>query len=144
MKMNKIKAYCIAALFALGVFVPTVALPMVAKAAAGSSPADIQNSLNCGTNLNATAIGGQCTTPTSSTSVQSIVNTVINIFSWVVGVISVIMIIYGGFKYITSSGSNEKVSSAKNTIIYALVGLIIVALAQVIVHFVLNNVTGGS
>lgn len=139
MKINRIKAYLIAALFAMGVITPVVALPMVASA---QSTASISNSIGCGTNLNATATGEACANTGSSTSVQSIVNTVINIFSWVVGVISVIMIIYGGFKYITSSGSNEKVGSAKNTIIYAIVGLIIVALAQVIVHFVLNNVTG--
>lgn len=140
MKMNIIKASCIAALFALCAFIPSMAMPMAARAAS-STPADIQNSINCGTNLNANNIGGNCTVENSSVHVQNIVNTIINVFSWVVGVISVIMIIFGGFKYITSSGSSEKVGSAKNTIIYALVGLIIVALAQVIVHFVLHSVT---
>jgi hypothetical protein len=47
------------------------------------------------------------------------------------------MIIYGGFRYVTSGGNDASVSGAKNTIIYALIGLVIVALAQVIVHFVL-------
>jgi hypothetical protein len=45
--------------------------------------------------------------------------------------------IYGGFKYITSSGDSGNVTAAKNTIMYALIGLIIVALAQIIVRFVL-------
>lgn len=72
--------------------------------------------------------------------VNKLVATVINVFSWVVGVISVIMIIYGGFKYITSGGDAGGVTAAKNTILYAIVGLIIVALAQVIVQFVLSKV----
>jgi hypothetical protein len=51
------------------------------------------------------------------------------------------MIIWGGFKYITSGGDTGNVSGAKNTLIFAIVGLIIVALAQFVVHFVLNTAT---
>lgn len=64
---------------------------------------------------------------------------VVNIFSFVIGAIAVIMIIYGGFRYITSGGSSEGVGAAKNTLIYAIIGLIVVALAQVIVQFVLTQ-----
>ena len=49
------------------------------------------------------------------------------------------MIIFGGFKYITSAGNQENIKSAKQTLIYAILGLVIVALAQVIVRFVLNE-----
>ena len=59
--------------------------------------------------------------------------------SVIVGVIAVIMIVYAGFKYITSGGESNGVSSAKNSLIYAIVGLVIVALAQIIVHLVLNT-----
>jgi hypothetical protein len=75
-----------------------------------------------------------------STSVDSVIKTVINILSLVVGVVAVIMIIIGGLKYITSSGDSNNVSSAKNTILYAIIGLVIVALAQVLVRFVLDQV----
>ena len=51
------------------------------------------------------------------------------------------LIIYGGFKYISSGGDSGKVTEAKNTIIYAVIGLVVVALAQFIVQFVLNKVT---
>ena len=51
------------------------------------------------------------------------------------------MIIYGGFRYVTSGGDSGHVSSAKNTIIYAIVGLVVVALAQFIVQYVLNQVS---
>jgi TRAP-type C4-dicarboxylate transport system permease small subunit len=67
---------------------------------------------------------------------------IINILSVIVGVVAVIMIIIGGFRYITSGGSSDKVTGAKNTILYAIIGLIIVALAQVIVRFVLNKTAG--
>jgi hypothetical protein len=73
--------------------------------------------------------------------VNDIIKTVINIFSLIVGVISVIMIIIGGLKYITSGGNDSNVAGAKNTILYAVIGLVIVALAQVIVNFVLNKVS---
>jgi hypothetical protein len=59
----------------------------------------------------------------------------------VVGVIAVIMIIIGGLKYVTSGGDSSAVGSAKNTIIYALVGLVVVALAQALVKFVLAKTT---
>lgn len=63
----------------------------------------------------------------------------VNLFSIVVGAVAVIMIIYGGFRYITSGGDSGNVGNAKNTLIYAIVGLIIVALAQIIVQFVLTQ-----
>ena len=52
------------------------------------------------------------------------------------------MIIVGGFKYITSGGNDGNVSTAKNTILYAVIGLVIVALAQIIVRYVLGKATG--
>lgn len=91
--------------------------------------------------------GGEIGTPgqtsgCSSTSgaaegVQGAATDIVNLLSWVVGIVSVIMIIVGGFRYITSGGASDKVTGAKNTIIYAVIGLIIVALAQFIVNFVL-------
>jgi hypothetical protein len=69
------------------------------------------------------------------------VKTVVNVLSVVVGIAAVIMIIIGGFRYITSGGKQESVTAAKNTILYAVIGLVIVALAQVIVRFVLTRTT---
>lgn len=73
--------------------------------------------------------------------VNKLLTQIINIISVIVGIVAVIMIIWGGFKYITSGGTSEKVTTAKNTILYALIGLIIVALAQIIVRFVLAKST---
>jgi hypothetical protein len=88
--------------------------------------------------------GNGCDQPADQPSVNSTIANAINIFSIVVGVISVIMIIIGGLKYITSAGDSGKVSSAKDTILYAVIGLVVVALAQVIVRFVLNTVVQGT
>lgn len=73
-------------------------------------------------------------------SVNNLIETIVNILTTVVGILAVIFIIVGGYRYITSGGDSGKVTSARNTIVYALIGLIIVALAQIIVRFVLNKV----
>lgn len=61
-----------------------------------------------------------------------------NIALYAVGIISVIMLIYGGIRYITSGGDSKKVTDAKNTVLYAIIGLVIAILAYAIVNFVLN------
>lgn len=55
------------------------------------------------------------------------------------GAISVIMIIIGGFKYVMSNGDSGSVKSAKDTIMYALIGLLVAIFAQTIVSFVLSR-----
>jgi len=74
-------------------------------------------------------------------NIDSVLTIVINVFSVIIGIVAVIMIIISGFKYISSSGDTNKVASAKNTIVYAIVGLIIVVCAQLIVQFVIKGVT---
>jgi hypothetical protein len=83
--------------------------------------------------------GGACN-GTGETSIGSVIRSVINIISILVGAISVIMIIIGGLRYMTSAGDSSAVSSAKNTILYAIVGLVIVIMAQAIVTFVLDKI----
>ena len=65
-----------------------------------------------------------------------------NTILYVVGVISVIMLVWGGLRYILSGGDNKKVTDAKNTILYAIIGLIIAVLAFAIVNFVMNAIGG--
>lgn len=78
------------------------------------------------------------------TTFSSIIKRIINIFSILVGAVSVIMIIIGGFRYIVSNGDSNGVTGAKNAILYAIVGLVIVLFAQVIVRFVLSNATAAT
>lgn len=70
---------------------------------------------------------------------STIITKVINIFSILIGSVSVIMIIIGGFRYIISGGDQNSVTAAKNTIMYAIIGLVVVLFSQVIVKFVLSN-----
>ncbi|HSH55898.1 MAG TPA: pilin [Candidatus Limnocylindrales bacterium] len=134
--ISKIKnaVMAIALLFA---FAAPVAAPAVV-----SAQANIGGSLNCGAELNVRSTTGCATPTTGTTGLQNILTRAVNIFSIIVGIIAVIMIIVGGLKYITSGGDSGNVSSAKNTILYAIVGLIVVALAQFIVRFVLNTTSG--
>lgn len=76
----------------------------------------------------------------AESKITRLINNVVNIISIIVGIISVIMIIYGGFRMVTSGGNPENTKAARNAIIYALVGLLIVAFAQVIVKFVLSKI----
>ena len=67
-----------------------------------------------------------------------ITNTVL----FAVGIISVVMLIYGGLRYIISGGDSKKVTDAKNTIMYAIIGLIIAILSYAIVNFVISAIGG--
>lgn len=58
----------------------------------------------------------------------------------VVGLVSVIMLLYGGLRYVLSGGDSKKVTDAKNTVLYAIIGLIISILSYAIVNFVLNAI----
>ena len=86
----------------------------------------------------ASGASGDCDDP-AGPDVDSTLELAINVFSLIVGIAAVIMIIVGGLKYIMSSGDSSNITSAKNTILYAIIGLVIVALAQVILKFVLQK-----
>ncbi|OYX42847.1 hypothetical protein B7Y94_02790 [Candidatus Saccharibacteria bacterium 32-49-12] len=72
----------------------------------------------------------------------SIVRRIINIMLYAIGVISVIMLIFGGFRYVISGGQKEAVTAAKNTILYAIVGLLVAIFAYAIVRFVIGAAIG--
>lgn len=63
---------------------------------------------------------------------------VTNVILYIVGIIAVIMLIIGGIKYVISGGDSKKVTDAKNTVLYAIIGLIIAFLAFAIVNFVIS------
>jgi hypothetical protein len=70
-----------------------------------------------------------------------VIAVVVNVLSIIIGVVSVIMIMVAGFRFVTSNGDSNSVASARSTVIYAIVGLVVTALAQIIVWFVLHKVT---
>ena len=84
--------------------------------------------------------GNACSNQNAAGNISTTLQRIINILTVIVGIAAVIAIIINGLKFITSSGDSNAISSAKNGIIYAIVGLIIVALSQVIVRFIINRV----
>ena len=113
-----------------------IVVPMLAGSYA--SAATSQESVCEGIGLASTSSG--CTEDPNSPTVNSTIKTVVTLLSFVVGILSVIMIMVGGLKYITSGGDSAKVTSAKSTILYAVIGIVITVLAQVIVRFTLNKI----
>ncbi len=69
---------------------------------------------------------------------------VTNTILYIVGIIAVIMLIIGGIRYVISGGDAKKVTDAKNTVLYAIIGLVISFLAFAIVNFVISALPGGS
>lgn len=117
-------------------------LPVLIPAASYAC-SNIQNEIGTGAGEATSEVAAsQCGTGSNITQgIGGVAKTVVNILSIVVGIIAVIMIIYGGLRYITSGGESGNVSSAKNTLLFAIIGLVIVAIAQIIVHWVLNTST---
>ena len=118
-----------------------LAVPLLAPATVRAEDAKTIRYSCSGANL---SVSGNCDDGVSEAGkLNSILTLVINIFSIVVGFVSVVMIIVGGLKYIMSGGESSNISGAKNTILYAIIGLVVVALAQIIVRFVLTRVSTG-
>ena len=76
---------------------------------------------------------------TSDTDVNNIVKTVVNTLIYILGAIAVIMVVVGGIRYTTSNGDASGIKSAKDTILYAIIGIIVALLAYTIVNFVLGQ-----
>ncbi|MDB5186545.1 MAG: rane protein of unknown function [Candidatus Saccharibacteria bacterium] len=74
-----------------------------------------------------------------NTTLETRISTITSILLFVIGAISVIMIIVGGIRYVTSAGDSSKIKAAKDTIMYSVVGLVVALLAYAIVNFVLRQ-----
>ena len=68
-----------------------------------------------------------------------VITTIINVMLFIAGALAVIMIIYGGIRYITAHGDEKQVKVAKDTIVYSVVGLIIAIIAYALVTFIFNR-----
>lgn len=73
-----------------------------------------------------------------------IFTTVTNVMLFIVGAISVIMIVIGGLRYVLSGGNSTNVTAAKNTILYAIVGVVVAMLAYAVINFVLESFLPGA
>lgn len=106
----------------------------------GQSTAYASVSSNAQTACNALneASGNSC--DTAGDGIAVLLRKIIRLLQIIVGVLSLIMVIIAAMKYTLSQGDNNAINSAKNTIIYSIVGLIIVVFAETIVQFVLNRI----
>ncbi|MEX1997679.1 MAG: pilin [Candidatus Andersenbacteria bacterium] len=87
-----------------------------------------------------TVPGSNLSTGTLLEAIQNVVNVLLTL----VGIVAVVMIIYGGVRYIISLGDEAEAAKAKRVILYALIGLIVIGLSAVIVNFVLSAIMGGN
>ena len=136
--MNRLRIF-LAAVMSTFIISFGLAVPAYAQ----DAQQQINNGLCAGSNLQFTENPDQCNIASSdaTSKINNMVHTVVNLMSAVVGIVAVIMIIVGGFRYITSGGNDTSVTAAKNTILYAIIGLVVVALAQIIVRFTLSKLT---
>lgn len=111
--------------------VPALALGVAAVAPVGDVYAQ---SITEGVN---SAQGDQV--PENITEEDGLIKRVVNILLFIIGAIAVIMLIIGGIRYTISGGDQSQVTSAKNTILYAIVGIIVAIFAYAIVNFVLDE-----
>lgn len=111
-----------------------LAVPAVAGAATCTSGVNggLQGGANCAQGT------GQATNLFGS---NGIFKTITNVLLYIIGAIAVIMLIIGGVRYVTSNGESANVTSAKNTILYAVVGIIVAILAYAVVNFVIGSFT---
>ncbi|MEO6109511.1 MAG: hypothetical protein ABIP50_00685 [Candidatus Saccharimonadales bacterium] len=130
---NAIKTLIVGSALALVAVVSPLA-PAVG-AACNTSDLSAGSGVNCAQGNN---------TPTTLFGETSIFTTVVNVLLFVIGAISVIMLIVGGIRYTISAGDSTAVTAAKSTIMYALIGLVVAFLAFAIVNWVLGAITPGA
>ena len=101
----------------------------------------VTGSNGAGSNVGSSAYCKDQAKPQATNPVLGTLNLVINILTGIAGLVAVIMIIISGLQMVSSNGNPERISHARNTILYALIGLVIVALARIIILFIMNKVS---
>lgn len=113
--------------------------------AVGAAPGDIipicEAGNSSGTDGSETAVCQDVNNQDGATNpIIGIIKSAVRIVSYITGAAAIILIILSSIRFIASGGDSGKISQAKGALIYALVGIVITALAQVIISFVLNKV----
>ena len=76
--------------------------------------------------------------PTQLVGTDGTISNVVNSILYVAGIIAVVMLIFGGIRFMVSRGDKDKVQKAKNTVIYAIIGLVLVIFSYAIVNFIVS------
>lgn len=119
--------------------VMAVALVFAPHAASAATPQEslCKGAQGTGGAANPDGSGGCSTT---GPTVMGVIGAITDLLLYLAGAIAVVMIILGGIRYASSNGDQNAVTGAKNTIMYAVIGLVVTILAYAIVHFVLTNI----
>lgn len=125
--MNKIKLTFIAFIAILGLSAVTVPVLTPNAVSAQSATDKIKEGVG--------KVGGD----QNKTSLEDQIKTITNVLLFIIGAIAVIMIIIGGIRYVTSNGDASQTKAAKDTILYAVIGVIVAILAYAIVNFVITS-----
>lgn len=113
-------------------------LSLVAIAAIGTSVGTPAYAINVFGGCSGSNASSSVCSASKTDSVTPLFQKIISLLLYIIGIISILMIVIGGIKYVTSNGDSNNISSAKNTVQYAVVGLIVAVLGQAIVLFVVN------
>jgi uncharacterized membrane protein YidH (DUF202 family) len=89
-------------------------------------------------------LGIRCTGTEDTKSLLDSIQTIVNAFLVLVGIVAAIYLVLGGVRYIRSQGDDGQLEEAKNTILYAVIGIIIVGLSAAIVNFAIGVVQGNN
>ena len=124
--MNKFKFALVSLLTVTGM---SMAVPVIASAA--TTPSPVATQITGGVD----AVGGSSDKSTLGGNIKIVVD----ILLYILGAIAVLMIVIGGVRYTTSNGESSSIKGAKDTILYAVVGLVIAVMAYAIVNFVVKS-----
>ena len=126
--MNNVKKYTPIVLAIVFVFIATLFV------------SEDSSALSIFDGVNAARGNGQ---PSELFGIGGVVSTVTNVLLFIVGALSVVMLIIGGLRYVISGGNSTAVTAAKNTILYAIVGLVIAFVAFAAINFIITTFTSG-
>jgi len=124
--MKKIQTFIIAAVVALGLAVTPFATQATYAAVCSDGAGCVTKGLE-----STGSTGG-------NKDLGAVFKTIANVLLFIIGAVAVIMLILGGIRYVLSQGDAKQVESAKNTILYAVIGIIVALLAYAIVNFVIG------
>ena len=88
------------------------------------------------------ALGITCTGSEDTDSLNNTIVTIVNVVLGLIGLLAAGYLVLGGIRYITSEGDDGKTEQAKNTILYAVIGNIVIGLSAAIVNFIISDVVG--
>ena len=108
-------------------------------AGVASATTFVQPALACTGGKDCITSGANNVNTGSTKTVPQAITAITNVLLFLLGAVAVIMLVIGGFKYVVSNGNAEQIKSAKNTIMYAIIGLVVAIVAYAVVSWVVDK-----